>query len=309
MMRVAGIDRFGGAVMPLRLAALPEPGPDEVLFDVRAAGVGNWDDIVRTGGWDVGQEPPLALGVEAAGVVAAVGSAVRTVTVGERVCAHSAPLRAQGAWAERFLVGEIDVATLPASVEFDVGAGFAVPALTADDVLRDALRLAAGQSLLVHGAGGVTGGLLVALARHDGARVIATAGSASARRVAELGAEHVLPYSDPGWPDTARALAGGDGVEVAANCIRGDADRAITAVRDGGRLATITSDPPGETRDIAVTEVYVAPDGPRLGELLRLLEAGTLVVEVGARYPLDQAAEALAHVRRGTHGTAIVVRP
>ncbi|MGH3008557.1 MAG: hypothetical protein ACRDLM_04020 [Gaiellaceae bacterium] len=64
-MRAAGIDAFGGAVRLLELAAPATPGPDEVVIGVHAAGVGNWDEIVRVGGWDVGRRPPLALGVEA----------------------------------------------------------------------------------------------------------------------------------------------------------------------------------------------------------------------------------------------------
>jgi hypothetical protein len=82
-MRAAGIDRFGGDIGPRELDAPPTPGTDEVLVEVRAAGVGNWDDIARNGAWDLGKQPPTALGVEAAGVVAAVGSAVRNVAVGD----------------------------------------------------------------------------------------------------------------------------------------------------------------------------------------------------------------------------------
>ena len=66
---VAGVHTLGGKVETLEV---DEPRPlaaDEVLIDVRSAGVGNWDDIIRTGGWDVGTSPPLALGVEAAGVI------------------------------------------------------------------------------------------------------------------------------------------------------------------------------------------------------------------------------------------------
>jgi len=73
-MRVAGIRRTGGAV---ELIDVPEPrslAADEVLIEVRSTGVGNWDEIVRTGGWDVGRSPPMALGVEGAGTVAAVGA-------------------------------------------------------------------------------------------------------------------------------------------------------------------------------------------------------------------------------------------
>jgi len=70
-MQVAGIGRTGGDV---GMIEVPEPRPledDEVLIRVKAAGVANWDEIVRTGGWDVGRGPPMALGVEAAGTVAA----------------------------------------------------------------------------------------------------------------------------------------------------------------------------------------------------------------------------------------------
>jgi NADPH:quinone reductase-like Zn-dependent oxidoreductase len=66
-MQAAGIDVFGGDVHGLELAAPGTPAPDEVVISVHAAGVGNWDEIVRVGDWEVGRQPPLALGVEAAG--------------------------------------------------------------------------------------------------------------------------------------------------------------------------------------------------------------------------------------------------
>src|SRR5439155_19971907 len=75
-MRTSVIDAFGDAVRMLDLSAPSSPAPDEVVISVRAAGVGNWDEIVRVGDWDVGHRPPLALGVEAAGIVDAVGEDV-----------------------------------------------------------------------------------------------------------------------------------------------------------------------------------------------------------------------------------------
>jgi NADPH:quinone reductase-like Zn-dependent oxidoreductase len=65
-----------------------------VLLEVRCCGVGNWDDIARAGGWDVGRHPPMALGVEAAGVVAGTGGAVAGLAAGDRLMTHSLPLRA-----------------------------------------------------------------------------------------------------------------------------------------------------------------------------------------------------------------------
>jgi NADPH:quinone reductase-like Zn-dependent oxidoreductase len=165
---------------------------------VRACGVGNWDEFARTGDWDLGIRPPTALGVEAAGLVAAVGDQVAEVKPGDRVTAHSAPLRAQGTWAEQHVAAAGHVAVLPPGVPFDAGAALPVPALTADQVTGDALAVRGGQTVLVNGAGGVTGGMLVQLAVYRGATVIATADADSAGRVAALGARTVLDYHQPG---------------------------------------------------------------------------------------------------------------
>ena len=89
----AGVRRFGGPVEVLELPGPRELRPDEVLIDVQACGVGNWDEFARTGEWDLGIRPPMALGVEAAGLVAAVGDRVTGITAGDRVTVHSAPLR------------------------------------------------------------------------------------------------------------------------------------------------------------------------------------------------------------------------
>jgi NADPH:quinone reductase-like Zn-dependent oxidoreductase len=258
----------------------------------------------------MGARPPMALGVEAAGVVAAVGGQVAGVRVGDRVTAHSLPLREQGAWAERHIAAAEHVAVLPPEVLFDAAAALPVPALTADQTIGDALGVRPGEAVLVNGAGGVTGGMLVQLAARRGATVIATAGPDSADRLAALGAATVLDYHQPDWPKQVRALAQG-GVDAAANAVPSGSVRAMQAVRDRGRLATITSDPPASERDIAVREVYVAPDGRRLSALVQLLAQGVLTVSVGERFPLEQGAAALARVGHGAPGSAVVlhVRP
>ena len=294
----------------VELLELPGPRalrPDEVLIDVRACGIGNWDEIARQGGWDLGTRPPMALGVEAAGLVAAVGAEVNGIGAGDRVTAHSLPLREQGAWAERYIAAAGHVAVVPPAVPFDAAAALPVPALTADQVIADALGVRPGEAVLVHGAGGVTGGLLVQLAAHRGATVIATAGADSAGRVAALGAATVLDYHQPDWPEQVRALTQG-GVDAAANAARAGSARAIRAVRDRGRLATITSDPPPAERDITVREVYVAPDGRRLSRLVGLLAQGALAVWVSERFPLEQGAAALARVGHGVPGSAVVLQ-
>ena len=291
---------------------LPGPGelrPDEVLIEVRSAGVGNWDEIARTGGWDLGRQPPMALGVEAAGVLARAGAAVTGFAAGDRVMTHSLPLRAQGAWAEWFVAAATDVAVVPDTVPFGVAAALPVPALTADQTLRGALGAGPGATVLVNGASGVTGMLLVALATHLGAEVIATAGARGADRVVAAGAARVLDRRSPDWPGQVRALTGGRGADLAANAAPGGAALALGAVRDGGRLVTITSDPPRAERDIEVSQVYVAPDGPRLARLGELLAGGVISVTACAPFPLEQAADALACLRQGTNGQAVVLQP
>jgi NADPH:quinone reductase-like Zn-dependent oxidoreductase len=182
-----------------------------------------------------------------------------------------------------------------------------VPALTADQALS-ALDLRVGQTLLVNGGGGVTGSLLVQLAVHQGARVIATAGPDSADRLRAAGAVAVLDYHQPGWPEQARAVAGG-GVDAAVNATPSGAHGAVSVVRDGGRLATIAGDAPPAERGITVVAILVAPDGTALRRLARLLAQDVITVTVGARYPLEQAGAALARIRQGTHGAAVVLQP
>src|SRR5215469_12936645 len=308
-MRAAGIRRYSDPVQPMELPGPGDLRPDDVLIEVRSAGVGNWDEIARTGGWDLGRQPPMALGVEAAGVVARAGSAVTGLAPGDRVMTHSLPLRAQGAWAEWFVAAATDVALVPDAVPFEVAAALPVPALTADQTLRGAVGAGPGATVLVNGASGVTGMLLVALARHLGSEVIATAGTHSAARVSAAGAARVLDRRSPDWPGQVRALTGGRGADFAVNAAPGGAARALGAVRDGGRLATITSDPPGAERGIEVSQVYVAPDGPRLARLGELLAAGTISVTAGATFPLEHAADALACLRQGTNGHAVVLKP
>src|SRR5437763_9987052 len=221
-MQAAGIEAFGGEVQLLELAAPPPPAPDEVVISVRAAGVGNWDEIARVGGWDVGGRPPLALGVEAAGVVAAVGEGVTSLAPGDEVLTHPLPLRHQGAWAEWLVAPAALVARKPAAVPWEAAAAFPVPALTADQALTVAAPVPAGEWVLVHGAGGVAGGLAVQLAIARGATVVATAGPSSEARVREYGARVVLDYHDADWPARARdASPGGQGVAAAVNAARG----------------------------------------------------------------------------------------
>jgi NADPH:quinone reductase-like Zn-dependent oxidoreductase len=183
-----------------------------------------------------------------------------------------------------------------------------VPALTADQALTEAASGPAGEWVLVHGAGGVTGGLVVQLAVARGATVVATAGPSSAARVRGYGAHVVLDYHDHDWPTHVRNESpGGRGVGAAVNAARAGAATALRAVADNGRLATITGDPPPPVRGITVADVYVRADGARLTELVGGLADGQLSLQVAATLPLTDAATALQSAVTGHAAGATVL--
>jgi len=305
--QVAGISRVGA---PVEMIEVADPRPladDEVLIEVRAAGAGDWNEFVRTGGWDVGRRPPMALGVEAAGTVIQVGAEVAEWTTGDAVMTHPVPLRDQGTWAPRLIAPAALLARKPQGANWEAAAAFPVPALTAEQVLSEALGIRAGEPILINGGSGVTGSLLVALATLYGAEVIATAGPSSRERVSALGARHVIDYHDHEWPQQVRAITGGRGVAAAANAAPGGAARAMEAVADGGCLATITSDPPAEERGVTVSNVYVRPDGGQLRRLAERFAAGQLHIPVAGVHSLAHAAQALAQATGGHAPGAVVL--
>jgi len=157
---------------------------------------------------------------------------------------------------------------------------------------------------VVNGAGGVTGGLLVQLAAHRGARVIATASAKKAERIRGYGAAEVLDYHGD-WPALAREITAGGAAEAVNAAPRGAADT-LKAVADGGRLATITGDPPQEIRGVAVSDVYVRPDGRQLAAMAELLARGTLTVPIASVRPLEQAARALREAVAGADGAIVL---
>src|SRR5438094_3556184 len=258
-MRAAGIRALGEPVEILEVNELAPPGAEEVLIDVAAAGVGNWDELVRIGSWRIGGPVPMALGTEAAGTVAAAGSGVAEVGECDEVITHPLPLRRHGTWAGRVLAPAATVAPRPPEASSEAGGAFPIPALTAAQALDEALGIESGGWVVVDGAGGVTGGLLLRLAAARGARVIATASAKKAERIRDYGASEVLDYHGD-WPALAREITGG-GAPKAVNAASGQAATTLKAVADGGRLATIAGDPPRDEPGAAGYRVFAPRDG------------------------------------------------
>jgi NADPH:quinone reductase-like Zn-dependent oxidoreductase len=197
------------------------------------------------------------------------------------------------------------VAARPEEASWEASGAFPIPALTAAQALDEALEIESDGWVLVNGAGGVTGGVLVQLAVARGARVIATASAKKAERIRDFGASEVLDYHDDDWPLFVREITDG-GVPKAVNAAPGQAATALKAVVDGGRLATITTDPPQKERDIDVSDVYVRPDGRQLSALAELLARDDLSVPIASVLPLEQAADALREVVAGADGAIVL---
>ena len=296
-MRGCGVRSAGGRVELLELPSPKAPGPGEVVLAVQAAGMGRWDGLLHTGGWQVGLRPPAALGVEAAGTVAAVGPDVTTFVVGDLVLTHAAPLPGgSGLWAEQALVTAAHVARRPATLDPVLAGGLPVSGLTARQAL-DQLAVSAGSRLLITGASGSTGTIALQLAVHDGATVVATAAARHADRLRALGAEQIVDSHAANW--AAHLERAFDAVLVT---VVGTAAAAMSVLRDGGRLCSITSDAPLGERNITSTNLYVRPDAGQLHRLAAEAAEGRLTLETRA-VQLEAASPVAQQVTAGGSGT------
>jgi NADPH2:quinone reductase len=298
-MRAAVIDRFGGGdAIELRTLPVPEVGPDDVLIRVAAAGVGSWDAVERAGGYDgafgIPSSFPYVLGWDAAGTVAALGERVTRLRIGERVYAASMPLPRGGCYAEYTVVDQDHVAPVPEGLSMIQAAAMPWDALTALSGL-DALETCPGTTLLVFGASGGIGHLAVQLARHAGARVLAAAsGRDGVELAARLGAEAVVDGRREDVVAAARAFAPA-GFDAALVTVGGEAaNRALAAVRAGGRVAFPNGVVPEPEAPPGVRALRY--DGVRdqaaTSRLNRLVASGPFEVHVAASFPLDRAADA-----------------
>ena len=293
-MRACGVKHANGAVSLLELAEPPDPGPGEVLITVLAAGMGPWDALLYTGGWDVGLQYPAALGVEGSGSVLAVGADVTGISVGDEVLAHEAPFpKGSGFWAERALITAEHVAKRPEGLDPVSAGGLPIAGLTAQQVV-DALDIGPGFRLLITGAAGVTGAVVVQLAAAAGARVTVTASEYHTDRLTALGAHTVVDYHRPDWPSAA-----GGPFDAALIAAPGTGAAAITVVREHGVLLSLTGDAPAPERGIESSDFYVEPNGAQLAEVAKLAASGALKLNTDS-VALDDAVATFDAVAAGT---------
>ena len=267
----------------------PEPGPGEVLVKVHAAGIGPWDGWIRAGRSALPQPLPLTLGSDLSGEVAALGSGISELAVGNQVFGVTNP-QFVGAYAEYAVASAGMLAKKPSSLSYVEAASVPVIAVTAWQGLFDQAGLEAGQTVVIHGAAGNVGAYAVQLARRARLRSIATAGTKDIGYVRALGADKVVDYHTQRFEDEVRDA------DAVLDLVGGETQtRSFGVLRPGGKLISAVSQPDqGCARHHGVTAAFfmvkVNTDGLR--RIAELIDRGELKTRVGAVLPLADAREA-----------------
>ena len=279
----------------------PTPGTGQVRLAVQAAGV-NPSDWKTLQGWMRDQFPldlPAGLGVDVAGVVDAVGEGVTEFQVGDEVLG----LALTGSYAQFTLAEAVALAVKPATVPWEVAGSLAGAGGTAVPAL-DRLRIAEGETVLIHAAAGGVGSFAVQLAVARGAKVIGTASERNHGRLREFGAVPVT-YGE-GLVERVRAVAPG-GIDAVFDASgRGEIPDSIELAGGPDRVLTIAAFDAAD-KGVQSHVAHATPQDYR--EILRLIEEGRLRVPISRTYPLTEAGRALDASRSGHVSGKIVILP
>ena len=318
-----GIDGYGSAdALRTFSRAVPPPAAGEVQIRQTAVGVNFVDIYFRTGLHRL-PELPGVLGVEAAGVVEAIGAGVREVEVGQRIAYAGLPT---GSYTNLRNLPVERVLPLPDTVSDETAAAGLVRGVTAYMLLHRVRQIKAGDTVFIHAAAGGLGLVVVQWAKTLGARVVGTVGSAEKAALAKsYGLDEAVLYRDHDFVEAVRNFGGGAGVDLAIDGIGGDTlKRTLGVVKPFGVVASI-GQVAGPVEPIALEELgparSIALARPSVVGLMRdtaqyraaariVLDrlAGGLKAEVGTRLPLARAAEAHRLMETGrTTGSVILI--
>ncbi len=291
----------------LRIEELPsaDPGPGEARVVNTAIGVNFVDVYHRSGLYPLPM--PSGLGVEAAGVVEAVGAEVAHLRAGDRVAYVATP----GAYAEARVVPADRLVKLPDDVSDRTAAAMMLKGLTVHALIRRTYAVKPGDTVLVHAAAGGVGLIMTQWLKALGATVIATVGSDEKARVARAhGADHVIVYTREDFSKRAREITGGAGVAVVYDSVgKATFEGSLDALRPLGLMVSFGNAsgavPPFDlgvlgrkgslflTRPTVFTYIARREDLERgAAELFEVVRSGKVRVEVSRTWPLAQAAEA-----------------
>jgi len=306
-MQVIEVTEFGDASTLERVEReRPDPGPGEVRIDVKAVGVNFADVMQRRGHYHGGPQPRYVPGMEAAGVVDAVGEGAEREE-GERVVA----MVDGGAYAEYVTAPAVALFDVPEGTSFREAGGFPVQFLTAHHCLHEWGGLEADERVLVQAAAGGVGTAAVQLADAAGAEGFGTASTAEKLDLADrLGCDHPINYTDADFADVVDDRTDGEGVDLVLDGVGGETfSRSVDALSHFGRVVAYgaASGEPGTADTATLLFGNKSVEGFHLGramqrdpervyqavpELSRMLAAGDLEVVVGQTFDLADAADA-----------------
>ncbi len=300
----------------------PEPDEGEVRVEVRAAGINFADIMQRRGHYTGGPAPPFYPGMEVAGIVDAVGEGVGREP-GQRVVG----MVGKGGYAEYAIADARGLFDIPEGMSFEAAAGFPVQFLTAHNCLHEWGDLKEGERVLIHAAAGGVGTAAVQLAREASAEVFGTASTAEKLETAAgLGCDHPINYTEADFAEEVNDITNGEGVDLVLDGVGGDTtQQSLSCLRDFGRMVVYgaASGSPGhpDTGTLLFNNQRVI--GYHLGEGMRqkpmrvmgavpsltgMLEEGTVEVQVGHTFPLEEAADAQRAIEaRETSGKVVLV--
>ena len=304
MMKAEVIEQFGPPEDVMHTASIPVPevGDDEVLIDVRAAGVGVWEPNLSKG--ELGAEAglPRVLGSDGSGTIVAKGSKVTRFALGDSVYGSGFMNPKGGFFAEYTVLPADEIAKVPQGISLDRAGVLAIDGLTALAGL-DNLDLERGDTLLIFGASGGVGHLAVSLAKRLGARVLAVASGADGVELARrVGADEAIDGRSPDVVERVRALApkGVDAALILASLPSERAGELLGLVKEGGLVAHPNGVELGSRGGRGITvKAYDGHHGRSALERLNgLIAMGPFHVEVSRTYALEETPQALVDVTK-----------
>lgn len=304
------IDQHGGPEqMRLVHIAVGEPGPGEVRIRHHAVGLNYIDVYQRSGLYPMNL--PVQLGMEAAGVIEAVGAGVTHLQVGDRAAYASQP---PGAYCERRVLPAKCVCKLPDAISFETGAAMMLKGMTAQYLLKRTLPqggLKAGDFVLFHAAAGGVGLIACQWAKALGLQLIGTAGSdAKCQLALENGAAFAINYSTEDFATRVKEITGGKGVKVVYDSVGKDTfDKSLDCLAPFGLMASFGNasgpvapvapgilGPKGSiylTRQTLFTHIATRESTQEIADdLFEAVTSGKVTIRIDQRYPLEDVQQA-----------------
>jgi len=309
--------------LALEEIASPMPGPHQAVVTIKAAAVNFPDTLIVQGKYQIKPELPFTPGAEYAGIVKEVGADVANVKPGDAVLG----VGVTGGFAEEALIDAASLVPLPAGADFAVAAALTMAYGTTIHALRDRARLARGETMLVLGAGGGVGLAALEIGKLMGAAVIAAASTDAKLDICRSrGADEVINYDREDLRERVRVLTDGRGADVVYDPVGGSYTAAASrSVAWNGRYLVIgfaAGEIPHVPLNLPLLKGYSivgvywgafvqrepAANAANMKQLMEWIAIGKLAPLISARYPLEQAVDALfAMMRREVAGKVVIV--